>query len=243
MIKFLIVVIIGFLILNLFRMNIRINFKSFFKKGFKKTDSKFGIICYTAKQGMGKTYCAVQFVIKQIEKDKYLKVVTNVRSFYERMEKSIYKGRVTYYSSIYDIMEFTQQSTAYHYLVFFDEIFSVLEKKGTIAKKVRTYLSQLRKRKILFITTAQEWSEINISFRRYVRFHVVPRMLPLPITHNAYIIKQVNDGDFIHWDSELQDYVAPCIETQISKGNKEIIEKYDTFETIDETASANQSTY
>ena len=36
-------------------------------------------------------------------------------------------------------------------------------------KKILSFLSQLRKRKILFIT-AQEVVEINITFRRYCRF-------------------------------------------------------------------------
>lgn len=126
-------------------------------------------------------------------------------------------------------------------LIFFDEIFTCLEKGGALQKKVLSFLSQMRKRKILFITTAQEWAEINITFRRYVRFQVDCNMIALPFSKTAIVINRVNDGDLIHWDNDSQDFIAPLIQTNINKGNIEIIEKYDTFETIENTTSANKT--
>lgn len=120
----------------------------------------------------------------------------------------------------------------HHIIIFFDEIFTTLAKSGALKKDFLSFLSQLRKRKILLITTAQEWSEINITFRRYVRFQVVPNMFPLPFTKTAFIIKYINDGDLIHWDNDCQDFIAPTIETSFAKGNLDIIQLYDTFETI-----------
>ena len=61
-------------------LHLSIDFKSLFKKGFKKIDNYFGLYCYTGKQGTGKTYSAVRFLIKnKLEKD-YI-VITNVKSF------------------------------------------------------------------------------------------------------------------------------------------------------------------
>lgn len=121
-------------------------------------------------------------------------------------------------------------------IIFYDEIFTTLAKSGALKKDFLSFLSQLRKRKILLITTAQEWSEINITFRRYVRFQVVPDMFPMPLTKTALIIKYINDGDLIHWDNDAQDFVAPTIETSFSKANLEIVQLYDTFETIQTSA-------
>lgn len=99
----------------------------------------------------------------------------------------------------------------------------------------------MRKRRILFITTAQEWAEINITFRRYVRFQVACNMIALPFSKTAIVINQVNDGDRIHWDNDSQDFIAPLIQTNLSKANIDVANLYDTYETISNTASANKT--
>ena len=60
--------------------NISVDFKSFFKKGFKKLDNQFGLFCYTGKQGKGKTYSCINFCIKQKQANDYI-IITNVHSF------------------------------------------------------------------------------------------------------------------------------------------------------------------
>lgn len=66
-------------------------------------------------------------------------------------------------------------------------------------------------------------------------------MIALPFTKTAIILNQVNDGDLIRWDNDLQDFVAPIIQTNVAKGKLSIIESYDTFETISITESINAS--
>lgn len=66
-------------------------------------------------------------------------------------------------------------------------------------------------------------------------------MIALPFTKMAIIVNQVNDGDLIRWDNDLQDFVAPIIQTNVAKGKLSIIESYDTFETISITESINAS--
>ena len=207
---------------------LKINFKSFFKKGFKKFDDKFGILCYTAKMGRGKTYSAVEFVKSQLDKDSSLTCVTNCTSFFEK--NSSFGSRLVLIKDFNNIIDYINDSQNCHFLIFYDEIFSYLDDHMT--KKMRNFLSQLRKRKILLVTTAQEWREINLSFRKYVRFHIAPMMFSLPLTHDAFIIKEVNDGDLIHWDNDAQDFVAPRIETIFSKCSLDIANSYDTYETI-----------
>lgn len=219
--------------LYIIKNHIRVNFSSFFKKGFKKLDNRFGLFCYTGKQGKGKTYSAVNFCIKQKLANDY-RIITNVKSF------NVFEDTM-YMDNIQDIIKYCTKfkDNDENVLIFFDEIFTVLEKGGPLAKEVLSFLSQMRKRKIIFITTAQEWSEIQITFRRYVRFQISCNMISLPFTKTAIIINQVNDGDLIRWDNDLQDFVAPIIQTNIEKGRLSIIESYDTFETIAITNSIN----
>lgn len=109
----------------------------------------------------------------------------------------------------------------------------MIEKAGALKKEFLSFLSQLRKREIIFVSTAQEWSEINITLRRYCRFQIACNMQNIKFNKKALCINLINDGDGIKWDNDSQDFIAPLLETNIFKGNKEIIEKYDTFETID----------
>ena len=78
--QLLIIIVIILCIFAIKESKIHIDFKSFFKKGFKKIDNKFGLFCYTGKQGKGKTYSAIKFITEQKIKYNY-KILTNVKSF------------------------------------------------------------------------------------------------------------------------------------------------------------------
>lgn len=197
---------------------------SFCKRGFRKNDNKFGLYCYTGKQGKGKTYSCIKFLIRQKLTNNYI-IITNVTSFN-------YFTDTIYIKKIDDIIEFIikHENDGKKYIIFFDEIFTVLEKKTAINKNILSFLSQLRKRKILFVTTAQEWSEINITFRRYVRYQISCNMFQ--IFGHAFIYNSINDGDQIRWNNDTQDFEAPRISANFAKCNKYIVDSYDTFQTI-----------
>jgi len=115
-------------------------------------------------------------------------------------------------------------------IIFYDEIFTALTRNSRISPQVLAFLSQMRKRKIIFLTTAQEWLEINITLRRYVRFQIDCSI------HNflgkSYLLKVFHDGDLIHWDNYVNDYVSPIIETTLSKMQINVANSYDTYEVI-----------
>ncbi len=209
-----------------FQNKLRIDFKSFFCKGFKKFDNAFGLFAYTGKQGKGKTYSAIKFAIDQKVKFNY-RILTNIKSF------KVFDDTL-YFDSIYDIIDYCTKfkDNDENVLILYDEIFTILEKQQKMAGEILSFISQLRKRKIIFITTAQEWSEINITFRRYVRFQISCNMIALPVLHTAILINRHNDGDGIKWNNDTQDFEAPLLFTKLSKGKLSIIESYDTFETI-----------
>lgn len=213
------------IIYYIYTNKIKVIWKTLFKKGFPKTDSFFGLYCYTGKQGTGKTYSCIRSIIDLKLKEGY-RIITNVESF-DVFPDTIF---LTDINKIIDYVVANEYKEKY--LIFFDEIFTILEKKTAINKKILSFISQLRKRKILFYTTAQEWSEINITFRRYVRFQVSCNMFPFPITKTAFLVNKINDGYLIKWDNDSQDWIAPTVSTNFMKGNLSIIESYDTFETI-----------
>ena len=219
--------VIAYIIFYIITNKIHINFKSFFRKGFKKLDNTFGLYCYVGKQGKGKTYSAIRFLM-DYKKNGY-KIITNVKSF------NVYDDTI-YFDNIIDIINFCKthikDNQVDKYIIFFDEIFTILEKKTAINKEILSFISQLRKRSIIFITTAQEWSEINITFRRYCRYQIDCNMFPLPFSKTAVLFNSINDGDGIKWDEQAQEFLAPRISANFSKCNRYVIESYDTYETI-----------
>ena len=154
-------------------------------------------------------------------------MITNVKSF-DVFSDTIYEP------NFYNIIEISKQliKEGKKPIIFFDEIFTLLEKGTRLNKDILSFLSQLRKRKIILVTTAQEWSEINITFRRYVRYQISCNMFAIPIIKNAFLFNSINDGDGIKWNNDTQDFEAPRVAANFSKGNKCYIESYDTFETI-----------
>lgn len=225
MIIFIILIIIFYILF--FKLKLYIDFKTFFRRGFKKVDNAFGLFCYTGKQGKGKTYSAIKFLIEQKMAHNY-RILTNVKSF------DIFSDTL-YFSDINDIIDYCTsfKENEENIIIFFDEIFTILEKNTRINKKILSFLSQLRKRHIILVTTAQEWAEINITFRRYVRFQISCNMLSIPIFKTSIILNTINDGDQMRWNNDTQDFEAPRIKMKLAKGNLNIIQSYDTFETID----------
>lgn len=253
---FILIVVVIFFYLK-FVIHLKVDFKSFFRRGFSKIDDLFGLILFVGKQGKGKTYSAIQY-IEELKTDNTI-ILTNVKSYFDNLVKQERnKGTIEnsgeneielkgdysnayYFADFNQLVRFANSLKDRNFIVFFDEIFSVLEKKGALNKQSLTFISQLRKRGVILVSTAQEWSEINITFRRYCRFKVDCNMFGLPFIHTAFLLNKVCDGDLIYWDKDLQDHVAPTIETNFRKGNKYIIDLYDTYETIAESSSINYS--
>lgn len=115
-------------------------------------------------------------------------------------------------------------------VIFFDEIFTLLTKNDRIQADVLSFISQLRKRNIIFVTTAQEWLEINLTFRRYIRYNINCNLVGL--FGKSYFYNQMQDAENMQYDKDLGEYIAPTIETQFGKCEKTIADSYDTFQTI-----------
>ncbi len=215
MAKFLLILIIMIICFVFYNNKIKIKWKTFLKKGFAPKRGKFGVYCYCGKQGQGKTYSAVEYLLNN--KDK--KIYSNVKTI---------KG--VEYTPIGDFNDLLSLREEHDCIIFYDEIFTALTKSTKMTTDVLDFLSQMRKRRIIFITTAQEWLEINMTLRRYVRYQIECRMINF--FGIGILIKTFKDAEQMKWSNEENEYVAPLTETSISKCNIDVANKYDTFEQI-----------
>lgn len=214
------VIVLIFAFLFKFR-HTKIKFKTFFKKGFAPQRGRFGVYCYCGKQGSGKTYSAVEFLLS----NKDMKIYSNVRSL---------KGvKYTPIGGFDDLLKLRSETDC---IIFFDEIFTALSKKSSNrlsrqqSNEVLDFLSQMRKRRIIFITTAQEWLEMDMTLRRYCRFQIECNMINF--LGLGILIKSCFNAEQMKWSANDNEYIAPLIETTISKCNKKVADSYDTFEQI-----------
>lgn len=172
----------------------------------------------------GKTYSLID-TLSTTSKGKI--VITNVESYYNSHKKNtIYE---TDFNEIYKMLY--QKEDCSDYIIFYDELFTLIE-KGKLSKEILSFLSQMRKRKLYLYTTVQEWLELNITFRRYVRYQVDCLMFNLPIFNCAFSINKVKDAYQMKWDNLQNEYIAPIIKTTVKKCSKKIADSYDTFEVI-----------
>ena len=211
---FIIFIIVLIILLFKFR-HTKIKFKTFLKKGFAPKRGKFGVYCYCGKQGQGKTYSAVEFILN----NSHMPIYSNV---------STIKGvDYTYFNGFDNLLKLRNKTDC---IIFYDEIFTALTKSSKINQQVLDFLSQMRKRRIIFITTAQEWLEINITLRRYCRYQIECQMLNF--FGLGILIKHFYDAEQLKWSNDDNEYIAPLLETTISKCNLDIANSYDTFEQI-----------
>ena len=198
----LLIVIISYCISN----KVHIKILTFLKQGYYKSDTPYGIYCYWNKQGSSKTQNAVAFLLENKDKRIYANL------------KSIKGIHYKYFSGFNTLLEIG--TTESNCIIFYDELFKGLYKGKSMKPKdkelLMDFMSQMRKRNIICLTTAQEWLEIPIEFRRYVRFDIKCKLKSFkgyPI-----IIKEFNDTENIQWDNLQNEYVSPRIKTYIEHG-------------------------
>lgn len=243
MIIFIISMILIILVLWIIKNKIVLRIDTFFRKGFKKNDDKYGVYCFTGKQGDGKTYSLVD-TLSQTGKNKIkicnIKSLCNsgycfngLQNFNKNLLKYDYQNIYIYENDFNKIVDYLQnREDTKDFIIIYDEIFTLIE-KGKLSKECLAFLSQMRKRGLYLYTTAQEWLEINITFRRYVRYQIACKMINIPILNFALSINEINNAYEMKWDNLENEYIAPRIKTTIKKCSKALADSYDTFETIE----------
>jgi len=211
-----IVLVLGGLIYYKFSHKIKIKYKTFMRRGFKPNRGIFGVYCYCGKQGQGKTYSVVEF----LHNNKDLPIYCNLTSI---------KGiDYTYIANFDELLSLRDKTDC---IIVYDEIFSALQKNTTINKEVLDFLSQMRKRRIICLTTAQEWAEIPLTWRRYCRYQIDCRLIRIPLI-NGILIKTFKDAENMKWSNDDMEHIAPLLETTITHTQKWVANSYDTYEQI-----------
>ena len=211
-----IIAIIFLVIIIIALRKVKIKWLTFLQRGFKKETKPYGVYCYCGKQGKGKTYSVIEYLMN----NKTKKIYANIKSI---------KGLdYTYFSGFDELLKLREEHDC---IIVFDEIFTALTKTSKMNTDVLDFLSQMRKRRIIFITTAQEWLEINMTLRRYCRYQIDCNMIS--IFGYPILIKKMFDAEQMKWETLENEYVAPLVDTTISHGLKKVINSYDTFEQID----------
>lgn len=215
MFKYLIIIII--VILFVLSRTYKIKWKTFFRKGIKINNGKWGVYCYVGKQGRGKTLSVVSYLLEQSKKG--IPIYANISSL-KGIDYSYFNG----FDSLLDLRD------KHDCIIVYDEIFTALTRTSKINTDVLDFLSQMRKRHIVFITTAQEWLEISITLRRYCRYEIECNIFTLPGL--SILIKKFYDAESMKWSQDDNEYVAPLLEVSIEKVQKRVANSYDTHEQI-----------
>ena len=218
---------------------IRIKIKTFFKRGFKVNKGIYGIYCYCGFQGNGKTYSCVEYAIDNYNSIQLFSnvLINNVDMLYYNGfdEMLILRDKIDYArnnENNYIIwkgkkvpLDFSKQ------IVFiYDEIFSELQRGSKINTNILDFITQMRKRGFILLTTAQIWNDIPITWRRLTRFQIDCKLINL-LGLNL-LIKVFHDAEQMKWSNDEQEFVAPIISTTISHTRKFIANSYDTYQLI-----------
>lgn len=211
------------LLIYCIKKKVRIKLRTFKGKGFRPERGNFGVYNYCGKQGKGKTYSLVEYLV---DNSSIIKVFSNITGILNVEDISYFTG----FKGLIKIKEDLDNGlikTNKQIVIVFDEIFTELMKGDKLTKPVMDFLCQMRKRQIIFLTTCQEWAELPLTFRRFCRYQIDCDMRPFLWT--GFLIKTFKDAENMKWSNDEQEHVAPIIETTITKCRLYIARSYDTF--------------
>lgn len=204
------------LFITAIKNKVHIDWGSFLKPTIPLDRGVFGVYCFTGHQGSGKTYGLNKFIRKHAKEKKIYSNMT-------------LKGiEYTHITSVDHLFSLIDEKDCY---IIYDEIFGVMAKSNKMAIKGMEFLSQMRKQKIIFLTTAQYWLELSITFRRFVRVQVECKTRPLGKLGGIFK-ETYYDTTQIAWDNLQNEYVSPTVATKFSKYEKRHMLSYDTHERI-----------
>lgn len=205
---------------------VRIHIKSFFKRGYLAKRGPYGTRVYSGVQGSGKTTSLATFIYDNRNKI-FLFSNVDFRDPIQYIKFNGFEGLIEMKNRIdsdyYDIGN-------KQIVIVFDELFTELTRGSKLSTEVLDFLCQLRKRKILFLTTCQSWNDLPIQFRRLCRYNIKCKLIPLGITSIHF--NEVQDAENMKWDEIAQDFVAPTCWTDLYKTRKVVGNLFDTNQRI-----------
>lgn len=135
MISFIPLLLIAIPIIILFvciKKKVRFKFRTFKGKGFRPERGNFGLYCYCGKQGKGKTYSLVEYLV---DNSKSIKVYSNISNIQNVEDISYFTG----FKGLIDIKEQIDNGnikTDKQLVIVYDEIFTELLKGDKLTKPI-----------------------------------------------------------------------------------------------------------
>lgn len=219
---------LGILLLVLcIRFRVIIDFKSIFRRGKFVFRGPFGIYNWDGPQGCGKTSSLVNFLLYRRKKDGAKLVFSNIKSLQLPYTKVEYFSGFDGLKDICHRIDFgliPKDKTKY---IVFDELLAEFCRGSKIDSSVLEIIAQLRKRKIILLSTSQYWSAIPKDFRMMCRYRIVCKTFLHRYQLNIY-----QDAENMHYVPEIDDYEAPYVKTDIFKISKRSLDCYNTAERI-----------
>lgn len=216
---------------------VKIKWKTFLKRGFLPRRGDWGVYCYEGDQGKGKTYSLVEYLLDNKDTCEIFCNIADIRHI-DYTYFTGFKGLIEIKKALDDdtlVYDKTKQL-----VIVYDEIFTELQKHSKLNKEIIDFLCQMRKRKIIFLTTAQVWEEVPLTFRRFCRYQIQCNMYNLGII--GILHKRFRDAENMKWSNEDQEHIAPLISNTITKTRKYVANAYNTHQRIKSEGDASPST-
>lgn len=193
-------------------LKIKIDYKSFFKKGIKAVDDDFFVRLICGYQGSGKTFLAVKLAHENEDNKRIIK--TNIKSYHDNRKQIIYFDRVE------DILEDTEDNITY----IIDELSKKYTKESKQDLRFYSWLQQSRKHKRHVYLITQEYIQVPTWLRGIANTIYTTSKVPLlPIYRTSLGVPILNDD----YEWGLEEYLIIFY-----KRTKDISKLYDTFESI-----------
>ena len=196
-------------------LKIKIDFKSFFKKGIKNIPDDFTVALINGCQGSGKSFYAI-YQAEVIYK-KPIRIYTNIKSYKSK------KNDVIYFTHIEEL--YNNHDTYCMFII--DELSKKFTKDSKIDKPFYSWLQQSRKHHRYVYMITQEYLQVPNWLRGVANLSYTTKKIPLtPLMITTLGIPEL-DKDSCEWGlNELA--------IRIYKRNKYISNMYDTYELINE---------
>ncbi len=206
--------------MEIFNRDIRI--ETLFKKGLPRIDDRHGVYFITGRQGSGKNYYSVMFLLRQ-NKNLCNKIYTNVKSL------KIPGYKVVYFDNIKDLYFNIEE----HCIFLIDEIARKYKRNTPTDSQFYAWLNQSRKRKRIVLLITQEWRELPMWIRRPAKYMITTQRTRL-LSIFGIFTTVVCDAENMVFNKDEGEYECPPLKYIYYKRNKCIADLYDTFEAVNE---------
>ena len=196
-------------------LKIKIDFKSFLRKGLKNVSDDFLVALINGYQGSGKSYFAIYNLETNFKSKRT--IYTNIKSYKSNIHNVIY---FTYIEELYNNHE-------YNCIFVIDELSKKYTKDSKIDKPFYSWLQQSRKHHRYVYLITQEYLQVPNWLRGVANLSYTTRKIPFTPIMITTLGEPILDKDTCEWG--LHE-----LSLRIYKRNKSIAKLYDTYELINE---------